>query len=176
MITRVISIGGLIAGLAGCSADAGANPALRCGTQDDCPAGQLCHASFCIADGTPDQAAESIGDGEDNPPVDAESDAGAAGPAQPGDDQGGDGEDGNDPGDDEAQGEPSCKGGLCCVAGLTPCEGLCLELLSGVGCKSDELACDGKCVNPEKDKHHCGACGKDCGSAKCKDGMCEEDP
>jgi hypothetical protein len=65
---------------------------------------------------------------------------------------------------DEDEEEPvglQCTLDVCCLAGLC--------------CESDQLICDGVCVNPEKDSHHCGGCGNVCEHGPCKDGMCRED-
>ena len=44
---------------------------------------------------------------------------------------------------------------------------------SKASCRTDEIRCDGSCVNPETDTQHCGNCGNQCESGElCKAGSC----
>lgn len=163
MIARALLIGSMSACLA-CSVDAGGNAAQRCAAQAECGAGRQCYAGFCLDDGTEQQgdpASDGREDAEMAPAPEPET-VDAATPVAS--DDAAD-EDADDAAEDDEQGE---SGGLVCTLEVCCQAGLC--------CKSSQLICDFKCVNPDKDKHHCGGCGNACEhGAKCKDGVCEED-
>lgn len=92
------------------------------------------------------------------------------------------------------RGDQVCQGGSCiCPAGLTECEGACIDLQAdslhcgacgitceagescsnGLCCAAGETGCDGRCVDFATDAEHCGACGDTClGHPHSTDAVC----
>lgn len=147
--------------IAACGLPADANPALRCDESGACPADMTCHAGFCLSvDGL-------TGEGDDASTPAPEPDAGMSMPMPPdpaptptpdagtaGDGQDGDGEDEQTTCDCRLP--EVCTDGMCCTLG--------------------EIVCDDECVDPRKDKHHCGACDNECDKGSCKLGICVRSP
>ena len=51
----------------------------------------------------------------------------------------------------------------------------CVADLASIPCRASELYCDGRCVDPTRDRAHCGACGRAC-DGLCRDSACEPCP
>ncbi len=55
--------------------------------------------------------------------------------------------------------------------------GLCLpqmEVDAGASCPLGRLQCDDRCVDPTRDRHHCGRCDNECDD-RCTLGLCVDD-
>ena len=77
-----------------------------------------------------------------------------------------------------ADGRPPC-GQTCCGEDEGCSNGLCAPIETAGDCEEDDdcedgyVCCDGTCVDPQYDRHHCGACGFVCPAGKeCCDGYC----
>jgi hypothetical protein len=77
---------------------------------------------------------------------------------------------GDDDHEDEDEDEDDGDGGKHARACSEGCRGneLCQ---AGICCRWDRVACDGRCVNPRRDREHCGVCGNRCDD-ECESGQC----
>jgi hypothetical protein len=164
-----------------CAVPADANRAQRCGAHGTCPNGALCLSGFCLPtdrDAMVDTefdtgTVQSAGDaevGSQMPPI-ARRDAGSAtSPPQPAPDAG---TQPVTPAPDA--GAPASLDAGTPDAGTPPGSPDCGALGIAWCCAVDRLVCNGHCVNPLKDRHHCGGCAIVCSKGPCKAGICTKD-